>query len=48
MSFWAKINFTYLPIAKSLRLNNYAAMENSFEDVRGKTVPLSLYIRNTN
>ena len=47
MNFWAKINITYLPTAKSLRLNNCAAMENSFEDVRGKTVLLSLYVRNT-
>ena len=47
MNFQGKININFLPIAKSLRFNNYAAMENSFEDVRGKTVLLSLYVRNT-
>lgn len=47
MSFQVKINFTYLPMAKCLRLNSYAAIENSFEDVRGETILWCLHIRNT-
>lgn len=46
MSSQVKINFTYLPTVKYLRLNNYTAAENSFEDVRGETILLCLRVRN--
>lgn len=46
ISFQVKINFTCLPTAECLRLNNYEAIENSTEDMRGEIILLCLHIRN--